>query len=104
MGHNPKKFVYVIQVNDYTEDEEEHHLIPESFLSRAEARKCLATESRWWLSHHKGLTLDYGDLDDTDDEIVLAEKDEPNYFVKLEILELELYNTFAEAEGINQNS
>ena len=103
MGHNPKNFVYVIQVNDYTDDED-HYLLPESFLSRDEARKCLAAEARWRLDHHKGLTLDYGELDESYDEIVLAEKDEPNYFIKIEVLELELYNTFAEAEGINQNS
>lgn len=104
MGHNPKNFVYVIQVNDYTDDDEERYLLPKSFLSRAEARKCLAAESRWWLSHHKGLILDYGDLDESDDETILADKAEPNYFVKIEILELELYNTFNEAEGINPNS
>ena len=104
MGHNPKNFVYVIQVNDYTDDDEEHYLLSESFLSRAEARKCLAAEAHWWLDHHKRLTVDYGDLDESDDEIVLADKAEPNYFAKIEILELELYNTFNESEGINPNS
>ena len=106
MGHNPKNFIYVVQVTDCTEDEEENHLLPESFLSRAEARKRLASEARSQLSIDKGLMLedvDLGDLDN-EDEVVLVERYLPTYFVRIEVLELELYNTFAESEGTDPNS
>lgn len=101
MGYNPKNFVYVIQVTDYTEDEEENYLLPESFMSRAEARKRLAAEARSQLSIDKGLMLEDVELDglDDEDEVILAEKYEPNYFMRIEVLELELYDTFKESQN-----
>lgn len=104
MGYNlknlPKSYVYVIQVDDYTDETQEvHYLLPRSFPSRDEARKCLVAEVHRLLDdHYYGLILAPGYLEEFDNEAILTENDDPDGFryVSIRIVEIWFYNTFDE--------
>lgn len=104
MGYNlkslPKSYVYVIQVDDYTDETQEvHYLLPRSFPSRDEARKCLAAEVHWLLDNFKELTVEPGYLEEFDNEARLVENDDPDGFryVSIKIVEIWFCNTFDES-------
>ena len=105
MGYNlkslPKSYVYVIKVDDYTDETQEvHYLLPRSFPSRDEARKCLAAEVHRLLEDkYYGLILVPGYLEEFDNEARLVENDDPDGFryVSIKIVEIGFYNTFDES-------
>lgn len=100
MGFNPTRFVYVIQAQLVEEEVFDPYLMPECYTSRDEACKHMKEEAEKFLKENPDYEDDRDIANFETGEIELRSKD-PNecFSFKLEVLELELYDTVKEAKG-----
>lgn len=98
MDYSPINLIYAVQETDQIGYYESRFLLPEVYPSRDEARKLLASAARRHLNHSGTLHLCDGELDGDCDKITLID-DKPNYGVRLEVMDLEFYNTFEESQN-----
>lgn len=104
MGHNPTRFVYVVQVQIDEDELYDPYLLAEAYTSRHEACKRMIKEAKSILDANPIYKVKDGStLDDSDANVCEIELEGTSYYrdylYRLEVLELELYNTIEESEG-----